>query len=1120
MSSDLPSVTRTPFRGFRLHRLEVSNWGTFDSHHPDHPGRITSIETDGETALLIGRNGSGKSTLVDSLLTLLVRPAVRNYNVAAGAAKRERDERSYIRGAYDRRSRSDESGGEVLYLRPGNSHYSVLLACFCNAASGRWFTLAQVLSITADGKAEKIYCFADRESSITRDFSGLKRGEVAGQLKEAGFRTTKIYSEYHEWFRRVAGFRGKAMDMLNQTVAVRDIQRLNDFIRDHMLESRSWGKTVDSLLTHFSQLSESHRSLIRVRDQLELLEPIEATGGKWRSCRAELESAEQQLLATDAFFCQQTLEVFQPESRRYQNSIQEIRQRREQVGRDINKCQQQLRRVENEIESAGGLRLSELPRLIADADQNLKQRQKRRTQLETAASSLGSAAPLTSERDLIELRRQLESGRNRLDHSADCQDRREELLLRNADLKEQAQEIQSDLTALQQQGNNVPRQLIEVRQTLCDQLELSTDDLPFAAEMISVSPAEKSWEASVEMLLRRLGLSLLVPDRIYRKVSRYIDNNRLEDTEGAPQKLEYIRVRHRQRRLEGSVADPESMIGTLQLRETHALFPWVEAELHDHYDYRCCESLEDFQAFHGPAMTRDLHVRNEDRHIKDDRQHTNDRAGFILGWENQEKRTHLNAALTRIQQSQSETGAALAQLRKAEQQVQKQLKQLDEALQISAFADIDVSSAQSTLQQLQQEKQDLEAENDTARVLRDRHSQLQSDLDLLMQERDALGVREGEAKVAMADADARTSSAAKMLEELENAGRLEQLKSVFSELHVRLGDTELLPENFAAVESEFRRTSEHDCQRLRNAVQPIETRLLREMSRFLVRFPEARGDLDPSPRYLDSFLELLRSIRADDLPRHEQRFRERLNEKVARELGLLNSELEKERFAIEDRIAQLNSALMQLEYRSGSHMQLVSRPVQDSEITEFRQELHACMEESATALDEAKFERIQKLINRLQSETRWRSKVVDVRRWFDFAAQELDATTGNERSYYEDSTGQSGGEKAKLAFTILVAAIAYQYDIDPDAETSDRFHFVVVDEMFSRIDDQYAEYALDLFQRFGLQLLIVAPLDAKARVTERHVGRYLLVTRDQTGRSNVHTMSARELAEQAVTSAD
>jgi uncharacterized protein YPO0396 len=143
---------------------------------------------------------------------------------------------------------------------------------------------------------------------------------------------------------------------------------------------------------------------------------------------------------------------------------------------------------------------------------------------------------------------------------------------------------------------------------------------------------------------------------------------------------------------------------------------------------------------------------------------------------------------------------------------------------------------------------------------------------------------------------------------------------------------------------------------------------------------------------------------------------------------------------------------------------------------------------------------------------RWRQKVIDVRNWFNFAAREFVVETGEARSYYDGGTGQSGGEKGKLAFLVLVAAIAYQYDLDPDAKQSDRFHFVMVDEMFSRSDDQHAEYALDLFDRFGLQLLIVAPLDAKARVTEPYVGTYIHVVKDkETHRSQLLSITAEEL---------
>jgi uncharacterized protein YPO0396 len=70
---------------------------------------------------------------------------------------------------------------------------------------------------------------------------------------------------------------------------------------------------------------------------------------------------------------------------------------------------------------------------------------------------------------------------------------------------------------------------------------------------------------------------------------------------------------------------------------------------------------------------------------------------------------------------------------------------------------------------------------------------------------------------------------------------------------------------------------------------------------------------------------------------------------------------------------------------------------------------------------------------------------------------------------------------------------------------------VVVDEMFSKVDDQNAQYALKLFKQFGLQLLIVAPLDAKARVTEPFVDRYAHTVKDATTScSQLYSMTAQE----------
>ena len=126
--------------GFRLQRFEVFNWGTFDR-------RPWVLDLAGETALLTGANGSGKSTLVDGLLTLLVPNKKRNYNQASSTTgKRERDEKSYVQGAYDRASVEDSNASKPKLLREKGT-LTVLLAYFWDAASKQKVTLAQVLWI-------------------------------------------------------------------------------------------------------------------------------------------------------------------------------------------------------------------------------------------------------------------------------------------------------------------------------------------------------------------------------------------------------------------------------------------------------------------------------------------------------------------------------------------------------------------------------------------------------------------------------------------------------------------------------------------------------------------------------------------------------------------------------------------------------------------------------------------------------------------------------------------------------------------------------------------------------------------------------------------------------------
>ena len=106
--------------GFRLHYLEILNWGTFDEN-------IYPITPNGHNSLLTGANASGKTTLADAILTLLVPPQQRHYNQSSGAEnKRERDEKSYFLGAYSSSQAENELTVKTEYLRKNpNEIYSV-----------------------------------------------------------------------------------------------------------------------------------------------------------------------------------------------------------------------------------------------------------------------------------------------------------------------------------------------------------------------------------------------------------------------------------------------------------------------------------------------------------------------------------------------------------------------------------------------------------------------------------------------------------------------------------------------------------------------------------------------------------------------------------------------------------------------------------------------------------------------------------------------------------------------------------------------------------------------------------------------------------------------------------
>src|SRR5690606_1266648 len=191
----------------------------------------------------------------------------------------------------------------------------------------------------------------------------------------------------------------------------------------------------------------------------------------------------------------------------------------------------------------------------------------------------------------------------------------------------------------------------------------------------------------------------------------------------------------------------------------------------------------------------------------------------------------------------------------------------------------------------------------------------------------------------------------------------------------------------------------------------------------------------------------------------------------------------------------------------------------DAEVRNFQADLRECISgggERGELYTEQKFLQVKTLVERLNGregqtelDARWRAKVTDVRKWFEFAAQERWRADGAERELYRDSSGKSGGQKEKLAYTILAAALAYQFGLGDTQGRQRHFRFVVIDEAFGRGSDDSTRYGLELFRTLDMQLLIVTPLQ-KIAVIEDYIAAVHFVHNEGGADSRVQTLTIEE----------
>src|SRR5262249_7642150 len=134
--------------------------------------------------------------------------------------------------------------------------------------------------------------------------------------------------------------------------------------------------------------SDAHRELERVRQQRDLLEPIERHGKAFRAQAEDLKRADRLLSASESYFPKKIIDLFEPEIARRESELERVRAEQHQLKTETAAGQDACRRLKNEIAHAGGERMREIPLLI---DKHAAQVASKRVTFERVSRALGDA---------------------------------------------------------------------------------------------------------------------------------------------------------------------------------------------------------------------------------------------------------------------------------------------------------------------------------------------------------------------------------------------------------------------------------------------------------------------------------------------------------------------------------------------------------------------------------------------------------------------------------------------------------------------------------------------------------------------------------------------------------
>lgn len=1123
--------TSSDTAGFRLQYMEVFNWGTFDK-------KVFRINPQGNNSLLTGANASGKSTYIDALLTLIV-PAKRDrfYNQSSGVEKKgDRTEETYVLGHYGNIQEEGKSSTSTQKLRDTNT-YSVILAHFKNTDQ-KQITIFQVRWFS-NNEMRRQFGIAHLPLEIEKDFGQFDaKGLWKRRLdKNYNANSTKKRIEfidgptaYAERMSTLFGMRSvKALSLFNQVVGVKVLEDLDEFIRTNMLEEQDAETEFIQLKESFLTLMDAKTNIEKAKEQIAQLTPINEIANQLNKIKESLLQLKQSKETAVYWFAKKGFKLGEKELEKCKAELVQL-----------NKKLTELRSQETDLKSQETdltvqIKSDEVGSQIESLKKDIRGIEKQR---DARSAKLGNYNKIAqnielstnpSEEIFAENREKAKQLKQKTQQEIDDENKKlRDLERESEDLKTETDELVKTIQTLQKNKNNIAGREAEIRDELIHHIGASKEEIPFIGELIKVKDDELAWKSSIEKVLHNFALRLIIPPKYYSKVNEFVNGNNLRG------RIRYDKYEEQDylKNLRYKNINEKSLINKIEIKPRTQYEEWIENYLEVQFQFICVDNLLEFERYSEMAITQNGLIKfRKGKHEKDDRPHISRKENYVLGWDNKEKIAGLKSDLINLQSQQKENGKFIVAITNKENGT---LRKLDDFKQdchdlfskYEKYDDIDWQTYAKQIQIKTEQKEALEKTNDRVKMLQEQLEIVQADLKQLSEvDIENKVIEKGKKQTEIESITKTVNSNKAVFEPLGHIDVSEFEKQNQDLLSIEYQDFETIRKNFQAQNLKETRELEGQKQKNEDEVKIKINAFKRPAEEITNKFKDWRSDVSSLPdstnlEFINEYQKFLERLEKDNLPKFEKKFNDYLQETITNKVGDFRMFFENWSDSIKENIKHLNDSLKEIDFKSNpkTYIQLVAPNKINDEVKEFRNLLSAAIpniREVDASIDGRKyhfFNHIEPLISKLDKEE-WRKKVMEVRSWFSYKAEEFYKETNTKFKTYENMGQLSGGEKAQLTYTILGSAIAYQFGLTKEGVQSNSFRFIAIDEAFKSQDEDKARYLVTLCKQLHLQLLVVTPSD-NIHIVENDISFVHFVERKEERHSWLYDMPIEQFKEE------